>query len=915
MHLQVAELLRSGGGEQSQYFSDFVSHLICGPNAPETDLTDASDLYEIPAATHRWVIASARANKLLSVKPYNPSKNQIFSNVIVCIARVSPKDAKLLYALITFYGGRAKLNLDLECTHLVVGSPTGSKYTIASSSNIHIVTPDWVIDSVKSDVTRPCDIYHPKLLKSPSPSTPTSMHSSVSHEPRTSVAGFDFEEGIAKTEVPTQNKSDTKDIERTQALVDKLKQNMPWGSASPLGNTKVISNSVAKLTMHENLMNQNVPKTLSNIPVGTPTSQQHGIALLQNQQNSNINIQHINSTNPPQGLTDIQMQQQRMLQQRQLRMPLQIQQNQNKHLIQTQQQLNVNQVNIGIQQQNPNLPTSLASVHNIPNQQNQNVNTSINQLLQQSHNAHQQIVTTGINQNMILASKQVHSSMMNQQQLQNLTNQHQAQPNNLNSQINQNINQHSNQIQNQQNILPIPQHQVQSHLSQQQNQNILPNQQQSINQQLLNVNQVNQNVSINQQNMNLNINQQNIQSPSQPNPNIGLVQQTNQMLSLNQQHHNQANIPLQNQQNANVQMQPNWRQQQNIQMVQNPTQNTVPGQQIIRGNMLQQRNQQLQQNQLILQQAVQNSGQQSQIQPGTQHNIIAQQNQQLMAQNNGRQLQTIQNNQQQMLVQKQLSQNAQSLLNAAQQSNPNPQQILLNQQQVNNNAHQQIIPGNQHISLQNNQQIPPQGSSQIIAQGNQQIIPQQMISQGNLQILNQQGQQIIAPGQQAMSQGNQILASTGQQIVTQSHQLIPQGQQIGSQGQQILNQAPQIIQQQNQPTQQVITHQGGQQIITPGGQQGGQQMIAWQQQQFLQQRQQVIGQQGAVTQRVYLKLFPIVFEFDFFPCRINLLIVLLYTGMDCRDRWSAINSFRCTNSCSVATDGPETKSCICSSIA
>ena len=63
--LQILNLLQEGGAERSNYFSDFVTHLIAGYDAVENDISAAKDIYEIPAVTQEWILYSVKCNKLL----------------------------------------------------------------------------------------------------------------------------------------------------------------------------------------------------------------------------------------------------------------------------------------------------------------------------------------------------------------------------------------------------------------------------------------------------------------------------------------------------------------------------------------------------------------------------------------------------------------------------------------------------------------------------------------------------------------------------------------------------------------------------------------------------------------------------------------------------------------------------------
>lgn len=90
---------------------------------------------------------------------------QIFSNLVVTASQVTNADFKAVWAMITFYGGKFKCNLDSSCTHLICGKPYGKKYEKAlNESNIKVVTPDWVAESIKLGSKVEEDFFHPKYL-------------------------------------------------------------------------------------------------------------------------------------------------------------------------------------------------------------------------------------------------------------------------------------------------------------------------------------------------------------------------------------------------------------------------------------------------------------------------------------------------------------------------------------------------------------------------------------------------------------------------------------------------------------------------------------------------------------------------------------------------------------------------------
>ncbi|XP_034827605.1 PAX-interacting protein 1 isoform X2 [Maniola hyperantus] len=846
---RIMQLLQSGGAENTKYFSDYVTHLICGHNAADTDLDDAQDIYQIPAVTENWVLACARLKRLANPKPYFPNKNKIFSNVTACVCKVTPADARALFALITYHGGKVKLTFDTNCTHLICGSASGKKYSAALSySKVKIVTPDWVIESILARIQAVTEVFHPKLLVIPQP--PPKPMDRIS-----AITGFDFEEGIAKNEVPTQNMAENKD--ETQALLDKLKQRMPWNhppSSSVASSSAAVTSSVNSMGYSNamstsSIISKSIPQGIVTQNLQIQGSQAQFIQKLgqssivsqagMNVQNQQVNLQQQTYSQQsqqaqqqqPHGLSAIQIQQQKLLQQHQMNQRMQM----------LQQKINNQQNQQGFAQPNVSASQITQNIiqqhiqnsqhHNIQQSQNisQSPNTSMSSAQQQIENISQMLSQSAnnlqqaqLNQQNNMVMKQG-LTLSQQSAVQNIAQQLAQSTQNLqqslqNAKLNQNLGQ--TQVLNQQQLINSGQQMSSQQGLQQQTVQSLSNQRQNIN------------MSV--------INQQGLVTSSQAQSGQGQLGQlvsNNTPQSVIGQQIQTVQQTMQSQQGNSVPVQGAWRQQ-NIQMVQN-----VQGQhQIIRNPLVQSRNTQ---NQVILQQQIMQTqqqqlinNQQSQLSP--QHTI--QQPQQILQQTLGNQGQSISQTHHQILVQKQ-----QLLNSSGQQQIVQPQQVLINQ---HTGQQQILVHGNQQVTLQGGQQIVSQ--SQIVHQGGQ------IVNQGGQQIITQGGQQVLSQGGQHVitQQGQQhqvVIAQSSQQIVAQSGQQLI-GQSVG-QTQQVLTQVPQSPQPGSQLTgggiQQIITHSGGQQIVSPGGQQivQGGQNVSWQQQQYLQQRQQ-IGQPGAVGPRV-----------------------------------------------------------------
>lgn len=554
--------------------SDFVTHYIFGDDVPDAIIFDAEDTFDLAAINAHWVEACVSLNKLVDTRPYRRSKHTLFNSLVFCIARTSKKDLSALWSLITFYGGRVKLKLDAKCTHLICGLAKGTRYTTAVSlgaEKLNIVTPDWILDSINANSLCPTTTYHPRLLI---------IDNGIAENDLRNITGFDFEESLAKTEVPTQVSS-VKEVENkcnqklTFSIAEQLAMPMTSHGFTLINNQSnlpLVSNANLKFSqpgIHNpnlQIQNQHVHQQIQN-------SQ----AMIINQQNA-INQQIIAKSNF--GQQKIQSMQNNSMQDEDWKERIISQHTSNKTMSGTHQIVvstgqnqtlnNVQQMHQK-QQMNLNMNNQMAVTQSGNQVISQNIQVSLNQ--QQNLAGNQQVINkqqlsnnhlinnTSINQGLNLNSQQM-SELQNSQILlaqQNKVMNNQLQINNQQIQMSQQNNMH--QINNQHIITTSQQPNQQlnsSPINQQQSQQIFKAQQTIQNQQI-----VNQQGLQNSQLINMQQNQQ-------------IVNQ--QMLNQNQLLNNQRvdsqvltqqNIQIIGQQPQNVQNQPIL-QQQNQQLISQP---------------------------------------------------------------------------------------------------------------------------------------------------------------------------------------------------------------------------------------------------------------------------------------------------------------------------------------------------------
>ncbi|XP_059490268.1 PAX-interacting protein 1-like isoform X2 [Neocloeon triangulifer] len=226
---KVTSLLNDGGAKKTNYLSEIVTLCIAGEDFNESEIAEAKDIYEIQSVTWKWVILSARCGTLLPVKGFLAETTQLFSEVVACVSSLSSEDNNALWAMLNFYGGEMVTKLSKSCTHLIVSRPTGAKYEKAvqekeKGQKIEIVTPDWIIESVKSKSRCDESLFHPSLLILPEDKKASDgLSSSIAD-----ITGFAEPEATEECTTPTAKPAppvlDPNRYERLMEMLDQRKQ-------------------------------------------------------------------------------------------------------------------------------------------------------------------------------------------------------------------------------------------------------------------------------------------------------------------------------------------------------------------------------------------------------------------------------------------------------------------------------------------------------------------------------------------------------------------------------------------------------------------------------------------------------------------------------------------------------------------
>ncbi|XP_062517729.1 PAX-interacting protein 1-like isoform X2 [Corticium candelabrum] len=148
---QTRSLLRQGGANREFSLNERVTHIIAAPDILPSSVCNDT-IFQAVTVKPEWVTMSVKCRSLLPTDPFVLKSDQLFSGVVVCPSQMSEADRHSVLAMVTFYGGRYQARLNSKCSHLVTPGPFGAKYACAvkHSDTVKVVTPEWIIDSIKA---------------------------------------------------------------------------------------------------------------------------------------------------------------------------------------------------------------------------------------------------------------------------------------------------------------------------------------------------------------------------------------------------------------------------------------------------------------------------------------------------------------------------------------------------------------------------------------------------------------------------------------------------------------------------------------------------------------------------------------------------------------------------------------------
>ena len=222
------------GATRLFYLTEKTTHVICDDfDGNKDELEQAIEIYQTPIVTSDWITACLKGKTLLPTESYRSDaertpesgeNRRLFQSFTFANANLVDDDHNRIYALATYYGGRWIANLDsLICTHVICASALPAKTKFGDANNnlepsderlqdayeiqsdrLHLVTPDWILDSLKGKSLLPEVDYHPDLLKHEHEIMDVDEERSTTADPRpTTNESFAKKSFVSKRSIPT----------------------------------------------------------------------------------------------------------------------------------------------------------------------------------------------------------------------------------------------------------------------------------------------------------------------------------------------------------------------------------------------------------------------------------------------------------------------------------------------------------------------------------------------------------------------------------------------------------------------------------------------------------------------------------------------------------------------------------------
>ena len=111
---KVQELLSRGEAKKTSYLSGLNTHCIVGSEPDMNEVSEATDMLDVPSVDQEWVVASCLVGQLLPIQPFSPAEGRLMAGVVACLGELPGEDQAKVWAMLTWHGGRVVTSLSPE---------------------------------------------------------------------------------------------------------------------------------------------------------------------------------------------------------------------------------------------------------------------------------------------------------------------------------------------------------------------------------------------------------------------------------------------------------------------------------------------------------------------------------------------------------------------------------------------------------------------------------------------------------------------------------------------------------------------------------------------------------------------------------------------------------------------------------
>ena len=150
---ELHNLIQMMGGEVSSDFTSLVTHLVAKEVGSKKYQVATNN--GIPVVSPSWVRDTWEKSNYEHIVATSESVMEnhflpIFKGCTICVTGLDAKQREVIKSLTNEHGAVYSGELNMKtCTHLLVESPVGTKYTYARQWKLHCVLPGWFFDCVK----------------------------------------------------------------------------------------------------------------------------------------------------------------------------------------------------------------------------------------------------------------------------------------------------------------------------------------------------------------------------------------------------------------------------------------------------------------------------------------------------------------------------------------------------------------------------------------------------------------------------------------------------------------------------------------------------------------------------------------------------------------------------------------------